>query len=104
MKTGVDIHVERGICACIRAALGLPFNQKVQKLIFVIANNLPEEIAYIANEIFGTFGQILDRGNDVEQMLLDFAFDRTKDKDPVLREALKLWENNKTGIGKYIAN
>ena len=103
VKTGVDIHVQRGICSCIRASLGVKFSSEVVNLIFNIADNLPVKIALIANEMIGTVGQILNRGNEVNNELLDFIFERIKSESKVLGSALELWESQTTGITKYIS-
>jgi len=103
VKTGVDIHVQRGICSCIRASLAVKFNSEIVNLIFDIADNLPVEIAVIANEMFGTVGQILNRGNEVNTEFLDFVLERIKGKSKILAVALELWETQSTGITKYVS-
>jgi hypothetical protein len=103
VKTGVDIHVQRGICSCIRASLAVKFNSEIVNLIFDIADNLPVEIAVIANEMFGTVGQILNRGNEVNTEFLDFVLERIKGKSKILAAALELWETQSTGITKYVS-
>ena len=65
----------------------------VKRYVKVIAKLVPKEVGIITNEILGTFGQFLDRGDDAQQKCLEYVFNKIKKRDDdVLSRILCRWE------------
>ena len=76
---GKDSHVENVLLIIVRMYFE-GHESELKKIVDIICERMQPEIGIYANEVIGTFGQILQRGMDdaAQSRLLRFVFDRIK--------------------------